>query len=185
MTMIRQRSSRAAPAVQASAAALPFRDAAFQAALAILTIHHWSDWRRGLQELARSAQTRVVIVTWDPSAEGFWLVNDYFPQLLTVDRHLFPSIEAIARELGRITVSSIPIPHDCTDGFLGAYWRRPAEYLKPSVRGAISTFSKLTNVQDGVRRLRQDLQSGAWHRRYGTLLNKGSLDLGYRLIVVG
>ena len=100
MTMIRQRPSRAAPAVQAAAATLPFRDATFDASLAILTIHHWPDWRRGLAELARAARTRVVLLTWDPSAAGFWLVDDYFPEILAVDRRIFPSIEAIGRELG-------------------------------------------------------------------------------------
>lgn len=182
MTMIRQRPSQAAPAVQAAAARLPFRDATFDASLAILTIHHWPDWRRGLAELARSARTRVVLLTWDPSAAGFWLVNDYFPEILVADRRIFPSVEAIGRELGRLEVSTVPIPHDCTDGFLGAYWQRPQEYLRPSVRNAISTFARLGNVQEGLRRLRQDLHSGAWQRRYGELLTQESLDLGYRLL---
>jgi SAM-dependent methyltransferase len=183
MTMIQQRSSSAAPCVQASAVALPFRDATFDASLAILTIHHWSDWRRGVQELARSARGRVVLLTWDPSVTaGFWLVDEYFPQIRTIDREICPSIEALRHELGQLSITMLPIPHDCTDGFLGAYWRRPHEYLKPSVRRAISTFSKIAGVQEGVERLRQDLDSGAWHGRHQALLGMESVDLGYRLI---
>src|SRR5215208_4951260 len=49
--MVAQRPAGAAPAVRADAAALPFRDAAFGAALASLTIHHWPDWRAGAAAL--------------------------------------------------------------------------------------------------------------------------------------
>ena len=76
--MIRQRPAGSAPVVQASATHLPFRDAIFAAALAVLTVHHWPDRVRGLTELARVAQHRLVIVTWDPATSGFWLVEDYF-----------------------------------------------------------------------------------------------------------
>ena len=103
--------------------------------------------------------------------------------MLAIDQAIFPSIEALRHEMGRIRVEPVPIPHDCSDGFLGAYWRRPHEYLKPSVRRAISTFAKIAGVETGITRLRQDLRSGAWHRRYKTLLCQDSLDLGYRLVV--
>lgn len=183
MVMIRQRSAHSAPAVQASATELPFQDACFDAALAVLTIHHWPDWRRGARELARAARGRVVLVTWDPSAAGFWLVRDYFPEILTIDRTIFPTIDAIRHELGRLRIKPVPIPHDCTDGFLGAYWRRPRQYLNPSVRRGISTFSRIASVETGLERLQQDLQSGNWHRRNRALLSQDSLDIGYRLII--
>jgi SAM-dependent methyltransferase len=182
MVMIRQRTPDAAPSVQASASDLPFQDESFDASLAILTIHHWQDWRAGLQELARTARGRVVLLTWDPSAEGFWLVEDYFPEILTIDRRIFPRLDAIRQELGRIRIETVPIPHDCSDGFLGAYWRRPHLYLNPSVRRAISTFARMSGAEPGLERLRQDLRSGAWRRRYGHLLSRENLDLGYRLV---
>lgn len=183
MDMIRQRPVHAAPVVQASATHLPFRDATFGVSLAVLTIHHWSNWRAGVQELARSARGRVVLLTWDPAAAGFWLVRDYFPAVLSIDRGIFPSVEAIARELGRIEVEPVAIPHDCTDGFLGAYWRRPHAYLRPSVRRAISTFAKIAGVEAGLQRLRTDLETGEWQRRNRALLELESLDLGYRVII--
>ena len=64
--MIAQRPPDAAPVVQASAEALPFEDDSFDAAMAVLTIHHWSDWRGGIDELRRVAG-RVVLFSWDPS----------------------------------------------------------------------------------------------------------------------
>ncbi len=73
--MLRQRPPDAAPAVRASASALPFRDASFDASLALLTVHHWSDVERGLDELGRMARKRTVVFTFDTSVGGFWL-ND-------------------------------------------------------------------------------------------------------------
>jgi SAM-dependent methyltransferase len=184
LTMIRQRARDAAPAVRAIATALPFRDASFDAALAILTIHHWTDCARGLAELARAARRRVVILTHDPSAVGFWL-EDYFPELFAIDRRIFLTLEQLGRALGRTTVTDVPIPRDCRDGFLGAYWCRPEAYLDAGVRSAISSFAKLANEElaGGLSRLRADLASGAWERRHGALRAREQIDLGYRLVV--
>lgn len=132
--MVAQRPPSAAPAVRARAEALPFADRAFEAVLATLTLHHWSDQRRGLHECRRVARDRVVLLTWDPGGPGFWLVRDYFPEIADLDRESFPTIAALCAMLGRdAEVIPVPIPADCTDGFLGAYWRRPEAYL---VRGS-------------------------------------------------
>jgi SAM-dependent methyltransferase len=182
-TMIRQRRPGGAQVVQASATDLPFRDGSFAAALAVLTVHHWPDRRRGLDELARIARRRIVVVTWDPTASGFWLVEDYFPEIAEIDRRIFPSMEEFRHALGRVEVQVLPIPHDCVDGFLGAYWRRPHAYLDAEIRSAISTFSKVGALESGLARLRQDLEDGTWDRRYGDLRSRSEVDLGYRLVV--
>ena len=183
LAMIRQRPPQAAPAVQASAMDLPFRDGLFTAGLAILTVHHWPDRTRSLTELARVTSRRIVIVTWDPAYAGFWLVEDYFPAIVDIDRRIFPSMEEFRRILGPTEVRPFPVPHDCTDGFLGAYWRRPWAYLDPGVRGAMSSFAGIGDTAEGLDRLRSDLTDGAWKRRYGHLLEKPELDLGYRLVI--
>lgn len=181
--MIRQRRPGSAPVVQASATHLPFRDAAFAAALAVLTVHHWPDRVRGLGELARVARRRVVIVTYDPAASGFWLVDDYFPEIGEIDRRIMPPMEEIRGVLGDVEVRPLPVPHDCVDGFLGAYWRRPHAYLDAGARGAISSFSMIGDVEPGLARLRGDLEDGTWERRHGHLLRQTQADLGYRLVV--
>ena len=183
LAMIRQRRPEDAPVAQASATHLPFPDAAFDASLAILTLHHWPDQARGLAEMARVARQRVVIVTWDPEAFTFWLVEDYFPEITEIDRGICPSIAALRGALGDIEVQPLPVPHDCVDGFLGAYWRRPRAYLDAGVRGAISAFTKLSDVDTGLARLRSDLDSGAWVRRHGHLMQQSVYDLGYRLVI--
>lgn len=182
-TMIAQRPQGSAPVVQASAESLPFADGSFDASMAILTIHHWGDRSRGLGELRRVARRRVVILTHLPDAAPFWLTDDYVPEITAMDRGIFPSIADIEATLGPARVSAVPVPHDCIDGFLGAYWRRPEAYLDPAVRASISGFAKLPSTDDGVERLRADLASGAWERRNGSLRGLASLDLGYRLVV--
>lgn len=96
-----------------------------------------------------------------------------------------PPLPDVQLYLGPSTVVEVPIPHDCVDGFLGAKWRHPEAYLTPEVRGAISSFSRISNVDAGVAALRRDLESGDWHERFGALLDRPTLDLGYRLVITG
>lgn len=180
--MIRQRPAAAAPAVQGRAEALPFANRSFDAAMAVLTVHHWQDQEQGLAEMRRVAKGPVVILTYDPAFRGFWLA-DYIPALVTLDEAQMPGMGALERRLGPLRVSAVPIPHDCADGFLCAYWRRPAAYLDPRVRAAISSFWAVGDVSGALGRLDADLRSGAWAQRYGALLGRDALDCGYRLVV--
>lgn len=183
LNMIRQRSAGSAPVIQASAEWLPFRDSTFDAVLAVLTLHHWEDTASGLLEMARIARKRVVIVTWDPASEGFWLVHKYFPEILEIDRQIFPSMNVIRDILGPLSVRDLPIPADCIDGFLGAYWKRPRAYLDRAIRSGMSTFSKIKTLEKGLRLLKADLENGEWEKQYGHLLDKDFLDTGYRILV--
>ena len=182
MTMVRQRPPDAAPAVQATAMALPFGTDAFDASMAILTVHHWPDKEQGLEELRRVSRGRVVILTWDPTYSGFWL-TDYIPEVLDADRPIFPMIHEYEHVLGPTKVINVPIPHNCTDGFMCAYWRRPEAYLDQRVRSAISTFSKLRDATSGLQQLDRDLKSGEWHSRYSDVLSRTEMDFGYRLVI--
>jgi SAM-dependent methyltransferase len=181
--MLSQRPRSAAPAVRGVAEALPFRDQGFDVVLAILTVHHWDDQRRGLEECIRLAQDRVIILTWDPEAAGFWLVRDYFPEILAIDRRIFPSMQFLSAVFGPIDVQPFPIPGDCVDGFLGAYWQRPEAYLDEEVRAGISTFGRLASIDPQLERLQRDLMSGNWERRNAELRLRADLDVGYRLVV--
>ncbi|HYF22267.1 MAG TPA: class I SAM-dependent methyltransferase [Caulobacteraceae bacterium] len=180
--MIRQRPSGAGPAVQGRAEALPFADGSFDAVMAVLTVHHWSDQGAGLRELRRASRGPVVILTYDPAFRGFWLA-DYIPELVALDEAQVPPIDSYERMLGPVEVRPVPLPHDCVDGFLCAYWRRPAAYLDARIRAAMSSFWALGDVSAALGRLERDLDSGAWAERYGDLLERETLDCGYRLIV--
>jgi SAM-dependent methyltransferase len=184
--MRRQRLPTAVPAIDAAAEALPFADGSFDAAMAVLSDHHWTDHDRGLAEMRRVALRRVLF-TWDPrTALDSWLVREYIPGFV----HLSPPGYALERTLERLgggRIEAVPIPHDCLDGFLHAYWRRPEAYLDEHVRAGISVFSRLTpeEVGDGLARLGADLESGEWRRRNAALLELEELDLGYRLVIAG
>ena len=183
--MLSQRPPHAAPAVCAVGEALPFRDATFGAGMAIFTVHHWTDLRRGLHELRRVVRGPVVVLTWDQAVFAtFWMVAEYVPASMRLDRFM-PSPGEIASLLGGGTVSVVSVPHDCTDGFYAAYWRRPEAYLDPEVRAAISGLARLDpdEVQPGIVRLGQDLASGDWRTRHAALLGRESYDAGYRLVV--
>jgi SAM-dependent methyltransferase len=181
--MIAQRPVAAAPAVQAAAEHIPLPDGACDAALAVLTIHHWADPARGVAEMRRVAR-RAVILTWDPDhAEAFWLVRDYLPESAALDRGRMPAIAAVCEWMGGATVTPVPVPHDCVDGFFGAFWRRPEAYLDPRVRAGMSNLSRLgAPVERAIAALRADLESGAWRERNRDLLGLDELDLGYRLL---
>ena len=183
--MIAQRVA-AAPVVRGVAESLPFPSRSFDAAMAVLTIHHWGDWRAGVSEMQRVAPSRLVLLTWDAEAgAGFWLL-EYFPGILELDRGRFPQSDDLLAATGGESLS-VPVPHDCSDGFLGAWWRRPSAYLDDSVRSAMSGFALLPDdeVARGLARLRADTRSGEWERRFGALRELEELDLGYRLVVAG
>ena len=186
LTMIRQRPADAAPVIRASATALPLRDASVDAATAFLTLHHWADRAAGLAELRRVAKRRVVLFTWLSSfARALWVNEHYFPEVIAMDAGRFPTVEQLEGELGPVAVRVIPVPHDCTDGFYGAWWRRPEAFLDPKVRAGISVLQQLDPpvLARGLAALARDLDSGAWAARHRHLAALDELDLGYRLIV--
>jgi SAM-dependent methyltransferase len=185
-TMIGQRPPGSAPAVRARAEALPLPDKACDAAMAMLTVHHWTDAERGLAELVRVAH-RQVVLTWDPAVTArFWLVADYVPEIALAERGL-ACVDVVCDALGSTDVRTVPVPADCTDGFLAAYWRRPEAYLDPDVRRSASGLARLPSsvLVPALRRLESDLRDGTWHARHGDLLERDELDAGYRLVVAG
>jgi hypothetical protein len=136
--------------------------------------------------MGRVARKRVVVLSWDQVVwESFWLIREYQPSIADIDRRRAFPIPDIVAALGGGRVFPISIPHDCTDGFHGAFWRRPEAYLDPCVRSGISTYALMPESarNAGLRRLAADIESGVWAERHQDLLNLDEFDLGYRLIV--
>jgi SAM-dependent methyltransferase len=189
--MIAQRPPAAAPVLQGSAESLPFEDESFDAVMTVLSDHHWQDRARALSELGRVARSRVVLFNADPAqAEQFWLTSEYLPGFLELipDRYREPGawISDTEAALGaRIEIEPVLIPHDCQDGFYGAFWQRPHAYLEERVREGISVFARLDRHEVGgaLVRLRDDLASGRWQVRHATLAGLDALDLGYAMLV--
>lgn len=179
--MIRQRQPRSAPVVQGYAENLPFADDSFDAAMAVLTVHHWTDKARGLREMRRVSRGPVVILTFDPEFQECWL-GDYIPELVARDNAIMPPMSEYERWLGPAEIVPVPIPKDCSDGFLAAYWQRPKAYLDPRVRKGISSFWKIENAAAGLEQLARDIDDGTWRKRYRALLDLQEIDAGYRLV---
>jgi SAM-dependent methyltransferase len=184
--MIRQRAVTAAPCTRGDASALQFEDSEFDAAMALLTVHHWPEPQRGLRELGRVAD-RVVIFTFEPEIHNsFWLFRDYVPAITELDSTLVPiGVDAIAELVSADRVEPILIPRDCVDGFGWAYWRRPRAYLDADVRRCISGFGLVEpdDVTPGIERLRSDLETGRWQQRHRGVLDLDAIDGGFRLVV--
>jgi SAM-dependent methyltransferase len=184
--MIAQRPSGSAPVVQATAEALPFEDDSFDAAMAIVTLHHWTDVGAGLAEMVRVARRRVVIVGFDEDAWAEqWIVRDYLPEVVTMIADSSPSaLPRVLAALPSATVEPILAPNDCTDRMFATLWARPEQYLDPRVRAATSAWDFLPPEvsERALEHLRRDLESGEWDRRYGHLRTTPELDVGLRLI---
>jgi SAM-dependent methyltransferase len=173
------------PVVRATAEHLPFPADSFDVALALMTVHHWNDVRKGLAELRRVAP-RQVVFTYDPDVHGaLWVFNEYVPTALAHDGQAPVGLVVDALEADRVEI--IPTPADCTDGFGSAYWRRPELYLDTTIRANISAFARHDQalVEAGMAQLKRDLADGSWHRRHADLLHRDSIDGGLRLVVSG
>ena len=180
-----QRPAGAAPAIAGRAEALPLDDAAVDAALACVTVHHWEPPAAGLRELRRVARGAVVVFTFDLDRLPAWQA-EYLAEGLAIERLRFPSIAAVAGALGgRVRVESIATPADCVDGFVEAFWNRPEALLDPAVRACQSMWSLVApGVEERiVGRLEAALRSGAWDAAHGHLRGEETFDGSLRLVV--
>lgn len=184
--MVEQRPPASAPAIRATAEHVPIVSGWADVAMALLSVHHWSDWPAGLMEMRRLARRRVVL-TYDAELHSaFWLVRDYMPELADFEQLRVPQIDDIAMALGgEITVQPLNVPWDCIDGVLPAHWRRPSAYLDARVRACCSGLAQADPrvVDRGIRALEHDLRSGAWQRRYEDELSVEEFDAGFRIVV--
>lgn len=174
------------PAINAKADNLPFDDNSFDASMAMITIHQWSDMNKGLRELRRVTKHQVVIMTFDPDElDNFWNAN-YFPELIEIEGVRYPTIDFIKKSLGGTSeVIPIPIPLDCLDGFQEAFYGRPEAFLEKEVRLSQSAWSFLPKgiEEKLVETLENDLKSGEWDKKYGHFRSEPTFICGLRLII--
>ncbi len=183
--MIAQRSPQAAPALEGIAESLPLDDKSVDAAMGVLTIHHWPNLEAGLAEMRRVSRRRIVLLTLDAeAASDAWLIKDYFPEVGSMDRDVMPSRARIRASLPGASVEPVAIPRGCLDGFTIALWDRPEWLLDPEVRRASSIWHRMPAdaAERGLERLRADLESGRWDEKYSHLRTLPELDIGLRLV---
>jgi SAM-dependent methyltransferase len=186
--MIAQRDPRLPPAIRGGAYPLPLEDRSVDAAMAILTIHHWDeDLERGIREMRRVARGPVVILTFDPEVSArMWLIADYFPEVAELDRRSAPTTETLARWLdSEVDVREVPIARDSPDWMLASFWAHPERVLDARARNSTSGFARMPPdvVSRVVEAVERDLQEGAWDARHGRLRELDEYDAGLRLLV--
>lgn len=181
-----QRGTNKVPAIIGTADSLPFDDNAFDAAMAMVTVHHWPDITKGLQELRRVAKKQVVVMTFDPDAlDVFWNVS-YFPELIEVEKARYPKISAITNALGgNCEIIPVPIPLDCSDGFQEAFYGRPEAFLEKEVRLSQSAWGFLPDGLEDVlvKRLADALANGDWDKNYGHYRTQPDFIGALRLVI--
>jgi SAM-dependent methyltransferase len=186
--MIAQRDPRLPPAILSGAYPLPLEDRSMDAAMAILTIHHWDeDQERGVREMRRVARGPVVILTFDPEVSArMWLMADYLPEVAELDRRILPPPETVVRWLdGEVDVREVPISRDTPDWSLGSFWAHPERVLDAQARSSTSGFARMAPdvVNRVVEAVERDLQDGTWDARHGHLRELDEYDAGLRLLV--
>ncbi len=186
--MVSQRTASQTPVIRALASALPLRDASVDAAMSVLSMHHWAPHAEaGVREMRRVARGRVVILTIDAEVSGeMWLMAEYLHEVAELDRRIFPPIDVIRGWLGGHAESVVvPVPADTCDWTLMSFWAHPERVLDGSARAATSGFARMTPqvVQRVVRAVTEDLRSGTWDERHGELRRLKELDVGLRLLV--
>ncbi|MEH2291185.1 class I SAM-dependent methyltransferase [Nostoc sp.] len=168
---------------------LPLTDKSVDGVVSILTIHHFSNLEKAFQEIHRVIKDgTIVLLTFDIRlAQKIWLY-DYFPFLWEDALRLLPLNELtnLMHSNTKRRVEAIPflLPHDLSDLFAAAAWRRPELYLQPEVRASISSFALANQdlVEQGLQLLAADLSSGEWTKKYGDIYNLTEIDIGYRFI---
>lgn len=181
-----QRPSILTPAIDAVAEDLPFEDATFDASMAIVTVHQWSDLEKGLAEMRRVTRGNVVLLVCDPELMADYWLNDYIPEVRDVEASRFPPIERIRIALGgEVEVLPVPVPLDCRDGFNEAYYGRPEMFLNEKARLACSSWSLVPKaaVERFVDNLSVDLANGNWDKKFGHYRSQPFFDGPLRLVV--
>jgi SAM-dependent methyltransferase len=183
--MIAQRPAGAAPAIEGVAEDLPLEDKSVDAAMGVLTIHHWDDLGAGLAEMRRVARHRIVLFTIDAVKNSeIWTLSEYFPAAARAEREKMPSMERLEELLPAATIEPVPAPSRCRDEFTSALWDKPELFLEPDVLRASSLWHSLpaAEIELGQERLRADLESGLWDEKHGHLRTLPELDIGLRLV---
>ena len=186
--MIRQRPASRATATMAVAQQLPLADNSVDAAMSVLSIHHWHPGQaRGVAEMCRVAREIVAIVTFDPVVCGrMWLMAEYLTEVRDLDQVIFPAPEEIAAWIDPgASVSILPISRHSPDHNLASFWAHPERVLDEAAREATSGFARQPEAvkQRVVEAVARDLESGAWDARHGHLRELETYDAGLRLIV--
>lgn len=159
--------------------------------VATLTIHHWTNLMRAFSELAYilKPEGKIVIFTSTPQQmQGYWL-NHYFPKMLQNSMLQMPTLKVIEEAMNHSGIKIVNteiynIKPELRDQFLYCGKENPELYFDESIRHGISSFSALANikeVQNGLDKLRRDIDSG----KIKEIIKSYENNLGDYLYIIG
>ena len=172
---------------------IPLPDATFDAAYCTLSMHHFVNLEKSLTEIFRVLKPggEFVAFTADPrrSAEGFWMPR-YFGPIYDKTKKVFVPTQQLVDKIKHVSqnnsieITPFPLPYDMTDGFFCSSWRYPEKYFDPAFRKGISHFQVADQgyVQEMLKNLRQDIDSGVWDRNFGDIRNRNFFECGYYFV---
>lgn len=166
-------------------------DESVNGAIAVLTVHHWSDLWKSFAEISRvlKPDSKIVIFTSTPvQMKGYWL-NHYFPKMLNDSIVQMPSLEQIEEAMIKaellVTGTEIyAVTPDLKDLFLFSGKHHPALYLQPEVRWGISSFSSLADKEEvkiGLSKMKRDIENG----NIEEVMKSHENDQGDYLFIIG
>ena len=139
------------------------------------TVHHWTDLERGLaRAAARRAPPGDLLSSSRSSTDDFWLVADYFPEIVDARlraRRARP--RPASRECSTCAASSrCRCRPTASTASPACYWNRPEAYLDPDRAGGHLVLRAARSRRARARHraaARAISQSGAWDARHGDL----------------
>lgn len=173
---------------------IPFACDYFDGVICTMATHHFISLEEAYREMHRILKNKGVLVvfTQDPRrGETECWIRNYFGVHHSLACEKLPRQEeviAIAASVFHTTATVTPfiLPGDCADGFFYSAWRDPERYLDRDFRKGISCFAlaNITATAEAVRRLKEDLRSGAWDTRYGFYRKRDGYDGGYYFLSI-
>ncbi|TCT25456.1 ubiquinone/menaquinone biosynthesis C-methylase UbiE [Melghiribacillus thermohalophilus] len=176
------------------AESIPLEDQSVNGIICTLASHHFRNLSSSFSEMASvlKEKGKAVIFTLDPRLcpHDCWLL-DYFEPLLKDAYTIHPPVKDLVRlaeeKFGRTAeISPFPLPHDLVDLFFFAGWKNPELYLNEFFQKGTSPLAKGQQemVSECLNRLRNDLENGNWHKKYGEIIHLNEYDCGHFFLLV-
>lgn len=153
-----------------SAEHIPFPSEYFKGTMAVLTTHHWTDLKKGFQEINRCTRNNGVLVlfTFTPDQVRHYWLKEYFPKMIEVDSKKIPplnELKEILLESGFTFLEEIiyEVRDDLIDQFMYAHKNHPEKYLDEEIRKGISAFRLAPDPEEigrGLIQIKKDMETG-------------------------
>jgi len=175
-----------------TAESIPLPDNSVNGVIIVLAIHHFSSLQEASAEMRRICPNGPLIVfTLDPrEGKEPWFKN-YFPEIYEQDFKSFPPINTVANTIAMnggwsSEIKPFPLPDDLSDKNMYSVWNEPERCFNVQFRQNTSGFAKASKnvVQTGLEKLKNDLETGIWDKRFGYLRTQKEFEAGFMFVKI-